>query len=108
MASPALSLMFLPQALFGSMPFGLPAAVAHWVPADWLIDILRGADDSAEVFAAGDFADMLPGGHYRNQWWVPKGGQVFLALGIHGQLLFVDRGSQVVIGVLSTWPMAVD
>jgi CubicO group peptidase (beta-lactamase class C family) len=78
------------------------------VPAGWLDDTLAGAPDSAEAFAQDEHADEMPGGHYRNQWWVPAGGQVFLGLGIHGQFLYVDRGTGTVVAVLSTWETSLD
>jgi CubicO group peptidase (beta-lactamase class C family) len=78
------------------------------VPAGWIADTWRGADDSAAAFAAGRHAVDLPGGHYRNQWWVPAGGRVLLGVGIHGQFLYVDRGARVVVVTLSTWPTPLD
>jgi CubicO group peptidase (beta-lactamase class C family) len=77
-------------------------------PADWLADTLAGGEDSAEAFAADEHGADMPGGHYRNQWWVPAGGRVLLAMGIHGQFLFVDREAHVVIALLSTWPTPLD
>lgn len=73
------------------------------VGEEWLADTLRGGEDSAEAFAQGDERDWLPGGHYRNQWWVPAGGQQLLGVGIHGQFLFIDRSARMVIALLSTW-----
>ena len=78
------------------------------VPAWWIADTLRGGDDSVGAFAADEHATDLPGGHYRNQWWVPAGGRALLALGIHGQFLYVDRGAGVVVAKLSTWPTPLD
>jgi CubicO group peptidase (beta-lactamase class C family) len=78
------------------------------VPAAWLEDTLAGGPDSAAAFAQDEHSADLPGGHYRNQWWVPAGRQTFLGQGIHGQFLFADRASSVVIGVLSTWPTSLD
>ena len=78
------------------------------VPADWLADTLAGGEDSAEAFAQDEHSAEWPGGHYRNQWWVPAGQRVFLGMGIHGQFLFVDRGTRTVIALLSTWPTSLD
>jgi hypothetical protein len=78
------------------------------VPRAWLDDTLSGAEDSAAAFAQDEHSADLPGGHYRNQWWVPAGHRTFVGLGIHGQFLFADRTSGVVIGVLSTWPVSLD
>lgn len=78
------------------------------VPAQWLADTLAGGQDSAGAFAQDEHSADLPGGHYRNQWWVPAGHQVLLAMGIHGQFLFVDRSTRTVIALLSTWPTSLD
>lgn len=78
------------------------------VPAEWLQDTLAGGDDSADAFAPDEHSAELPGGHYRNQWWVPAGRRVFVGRGIHGQFLFVDRGTRTVIALLSTWPTSLD
>lgn len=78
------------------------------VPTQWLADTLAGGDDSARAFAQDEHSADLPGGHYRNQWWVPAGHQVLLAMGIHGQFLFVDRATRTVIALLSTWPTSLD
>jgi CubicO group peptidase (beta-lactamase class C family) len=77
------------------------------VASAWLDDTLAGGPDSREAFAEDEHSAEMPGGHYRNQWWVPGDG-VLLGLGIHGQFLFVDRGSDTVIAVLSTWPTSLD
>jgi CubicO group peptidase (beta-lactamase class C family) len=78
------------------------------VPSWWIADALRGGDDSAAAFAADEHAEDMPGGHYRNQWWVPAGRRVLLGLGIHGQFLYVDRGARLVVAKLSTWPTPLD
>jgi CubicO group peptidase (beta-lactamase class C family) len=87
----------------GAGPYG------QVVPATWISDTLLGGADSAEAFAADpEHREMLPGGHYRNQWWVPAGGQTLIALGIHGQFLYVDRATGMVCARLSTWPTSLD
>jgi CubicO group peptidase (beta-lactamase class C family) len=78
------------------------------VAAEWLKDTLTGGADSRDAFAQDEHAAEMPGAHYRNQWWVPGGEEVLLGLGIHGQFLFVDRGSHTVIAMLSTWPTSLD
>nr|POF26074.1 6-aminohexanoate-dimer hydrolase [Quercus suber] len=76
------------------------------VPAAWLDDILRGGDEA--VFAAGSWARGfvgLPGWSapaYRSCWTVDAAGQRLLALGIHGQLLLVDRAHGMVLAKTSS------
>lgn len=57
----------------------------------WVEDFFTGDPDLRTAFAAGDDAGLLPGGHYRSQFWVPAGGQTALCVGIHGQLPSTGR-----------------
>lgn len=77
------------------------------VPSGWIADTLAGAPDSADVFTAAGHDGWLPGGHYRNQIWVP-GADRLLCLGIHGQLIWVDRARDLVVVKHSSWPTAQD
>ena len=75
------------------------------VPRQW-IDDTRHADDQAKInFAASDYGAMMPGGHYRNQVWVEDAEKgVLVAIGIHGQVIYMNMQTQVVIVKLSTHP----
>jgi CubicO group peptidase (beta-lactamase class C family) len=75
---------------------------------DWIADTRAGGPDSADAFAQDEHTDMLPGGHYRNQWWVPAGGERLIGLGIHGQFLLIDFPGATVMAVQSTWPVSLD
>jgi len=51
----------------------------------------------------------MPSGMYRNGFWFPyPGSDVFLALGIHGQMVYVNRAAGVVAAKLSSWPTPQD
>jgi CubicO group peptidase (beta-lactamase class C family) len=68
------------------------------VATDWIEDISTMGD--AEAWEAGDFAEDYPGMpmHYRAQWYVMRDrGPLIMALGIHGQNLYVDRGTELVV-----------
>lgn len=78
------------------------------VPAAWIQDALHGAPDSGQLFLDAGHGAWLPGGHYRSQFWVPSGGQTLLCLGIHGQLIWVDRARDLVVVKHSSWPTAQD
>lgn len=76
----------------------------------WTDDILRGARDGAQAFAAGDDpTGFPPGSHYRNCWWVrdPAVG-LYHASGIYGQNVVVHVPTETVVVKLSTWPTALD
>ena len=75
------------------------------VPQAWLQECRRPNDKLSEAFAASEYAEILPGGAYHNQWWVrnPNNG-ITMALGIHGQMLYVDCERELVAAILSSQP----
>ena len=74
------------------------------VPADWVCDTLQGTDELRRLFADGDYAEMTPGGHYRNQVWADSANSQLICIGIHGQTIYVDQITGVVVVKLSTFP----
>ena len=79
------------------------------VPAWWIRDTLQGEPDSREAFAASLDDTRMPGGMYRNQFWVPFPDQeVLLCLGIHGQMIYIDLPRRFVGVKLSSWPYPQD
>ncbi|WP_323785268.1 serine hydrolase [Thalassovita sp.] len=72
------------------------------VPGGWIDAICGGAD--ASKFGA-PYDQLSPDGAYRRFWWVhnPERG-VFMARGVFGQMIFIDRSADVVIVKLSSWP----
>ncbi|MFB9376599.1 serine hydrolase domain-containing protein [Kineococcus gynurae] len=82
---------------------------AEVVPGWWMQDTLLGGPDSAEAFAASPGDNRMPGGFYRNQFWIPDVRRpVLLGLGIHGQMLYVNLRARVVAVKLSSWPVPQD
>jgi len=78
------------------------------VPAGWLLDAHDPEEDVREAFAGTDNESVLPGGWYRNKFWfVPSGqGTALVCLGIHGQMVYVNRSTRTVGVKLSSWPQA--
>lgn len=78
------------------------------VAPEWFVtDTLLGTHDSKEAFARTNSPTGMPGGHYRNQVWVPfRLRTVMLGLGIHGQMVYINQRAGVVGVKLSTWPTA--
>jgi len=80
------------------------------LPASWIGDILTPDDDSHDAFVANGSAYLdTATAYYRDQWWVARprtSGHdgAYFALGIHGQLLYVDETADLVITKFSTWP----
>ncbi|WP_019969494.1 serine hydrolase [Mycobacterium sp. 141] len=79
------------------------------IPPSWIADTLAGAADSREAFSAGRNNTRMPGGMYRNQMWFPyRGNDIALCLGIHGQMIYVNRAVNMVAAKLSSWPQPED
>lgn len=75
------------------------------VPGWWVDDILTQGDPAA--WEGSEFAYMLPsGGRYRSQWYLSnERGSRAMAVGIHGQWIWIDRDSGVTIAKLSSQPL---
>ena len=72
------------------------------VPSDFIEDLTSGGDPSH--WAIGDYADWLPGGCYRSCWYQPRvDPDCVMAVGIHGQMIYVDRPRNVVVVKQSSW-----
>ncbi|MDP5228233.1 MULTISPECIES: serine hydrolase [Arthrobacter] len=79
------------------------------LPAWWVADTFGGGPDSREAFANAPEPTLMPGGMYRNGFWFPReGSNPMLALGIHGQMVYVNRSAGVVAAKLSSWPTPQD
>jgi CubicO group peptidase (beta-lactamase class C family) len=80
------------------------------IPDRWLQESRRLDADIRDAFAASDSEPVLTGGWYRNQFWFVPGpsSDIQLCLGIHGQMVFVDRGTRTVAVKLSSWPTPQD
>lgn len=77
------------------------------VPATWIGDLRSNGDRQAWI--DGNFADMFDNGRYRSCWYdVGDGRGSFAAVGIHGQWLWVDPASNVVIARTACRPDASD
>ena len=79
------------------------------VAPSWIADTVDGGIDSRDAFAASPDDNRMPGGMYRNQCWFPHpGNNVLLCLGIHGQMIYVNRAAGLVAAKLSSWPLPQD
>jgi CubicO group peptidase (beta-lactamase class C family) len=78
------------------------------VPEPWLRETRTLDPDIRGAFAASDSEAVLTGGWYRNQFWFVPGqlGDLQLCLGIHGQMVLIDRATQTVSIKMSSWPTA--
>lgn len=79
------------------------------VPKEWVEKCRFASDDSMNAFADSDYGGLFPGGAYSNQWWIrntQKG--VIMALGVHGQTLYIDSVNEFVMAKFSSQPEMVD
>jgi len=78
------------------------------VPASWLADARHPSPAVRQAFANTDNDEVLTGGWYRNQFWFVPGpdGEALVCLGIHGQMIYVNRTARTVGVKLSSWPDA--
>ena len=98
-------------ARFGSLFLtgGVSLTGVQVLPPAWVADTLAGGADSREAFAASPDDNRMPGGMYRNQVWLPHpGDNVLLCIGIHGQMIYVNRAAGMVAAKLSSWPLPSD
>lgn len=96
------------MARFGSMLLndGVSLSGQRVLSSTWMAETLEGAPDSRDAFATSPGDYRMPGGMYRNQLWFPyPGNDVFLCMGIHGQLVYINRPAEVVAVKLSSWPL---
>ncbi len=71
------------------------------VPQSWIAGTGRG---EAEKFGA-PYTDVTPDGAYRNFWWIRDNARGDIAArGVFGQLIYVDRASDLMVVKLSSWP----
>ena len=78
------------------------------VPEEWVRDFRENGDP--EVWDRGNFAEFMPGFHYRSKWYTDRQDphRPCLGMGIHAQFLFVDPVAGVVIAKHSSHPVPVD
>ena len=73
-----------------------------WIEDTW-------TQGSRSAWQKGDFVSLLPKGCYRNQWYqVGDADQSLMALGIHGQWLYINPAAEVVIAKMASQPEPVD
>ncbi|HJX78035.1 serine hydrolase domain-containing protein [Glutamicibacter sp.] len=75
----------------------------------WITDTFDSTEDQLKAFADSPGDNMMPGGRYRNQIWFPyPNSNVALALGIHGQMIYMNPATKMIGVKLSSWPYPQD
>jgi len=98
----------LDLALLGSAMAKAASGESHPViPPGWIEDTLSNGHTGA--WQSGEFVNLLPQGVYRNQWYLTDtASPAVLAIGIHGQWLYVEPKAQIVIVKFSSEAQPVD
>lgn len=77
------------------------------IASGWIDDIRFNGKNSA--WKPTSYAKIWPNGFYRNQWYVTKGVHgSFFAAGVHGQIIWINPTTRVVVVKFSSTPKAVD
>ena len=79
------------------------------IPAAWIVDCSDGG--SREAWQHGESAKEFPDGQYRNKWYqTGDAHRTLLAIGIHGQWIYIDPVREVTVVKLSSqeMPLRVD
>lgn len=97
-ASGGISMTARDLARFGQLLLdgGRTAAGTQMIPAAWIADMRANGDRQAWV--AGNFWDMFLEGRYRSCWYLTGNAHgTFCAVGIHGQWLWIDPETRMVL-----------
>ena len=78
------------------------------LPAAWVQDTRLGNDSVKRLFAASEYRGLLPSGHYRNQVWADPAAEEIMCIGIHGQIIYINRAKALVCIKLSSHPYPTD
>jgi CubicO group peptidase (beta-lactamase class C family) len=98
-------------ALFGAMIRDRGRALdgAQVLDSGWVDDIFRGGPDSSQAFASGPHGDTMYGGQYRSQFWfITDNRDEAYCLGIHGQMIYINRKTGIVGVKFSSTTLPVD
>ena len=77
------------------------------IPADWIDESLNISDKLRSNMANNDWYGEEPWAAYHNMWWIldPQAGE-YCAVGIHGQVIYINRKANTVMAWFSSQPGA--
>ena len=74
-----------------------------------MLECRRADERLINAFGAGKYSDTAPGDAYHNFWWLSKPPDgVIMALGVGGQVLYVDSENDFVAAKFSSQPQYED
>jgi len=75
------------------------------VPHKWIDECRFPEAELVELFARGEYGEILEGHAYHNQWWVRDPGRgVIVAIGVNGQMLYIDPVREFAAAKFSSQP----
>lgn len=75
------------------------------IPESWLKECRSPDERLVNAFAAAKYANTAPGGAYHNFWWINKPPTAaIMALGVSGQVIYVDTEKDFVAAKFSSQP----
>ena len=79
------------------------------IPSGWVKRVTSGDRELSSAFSGSLEAALYPGAYYHDLWWViSPDREIFVALGIYGQMLLIHRTARAVVAKFSTQPAPVD
>lgn len=95
-------------ALFGQMVLNRGMANGRQlVPAKWIDETLNLTAVDAQRYANNDFYRNELWQHYKNMWWIlDPAKQEYAAVGIHGQVIYINGSTNTVVAQFSSQPSA--
>jgi CubicO group peptidase (beta-lactamase class C family) len=86
---------------------GATADGRQLIPASWIADMRENGD--REAWMRGNDAHVFPDGRYRSFWYnAGDERDCFCAIGLHGQFLWIDPASRMVLVKMSSRPVPSD
>ena len=93
---------------FGRFAWMIASGGRDIVPGAWINACASPPDELYRAFEQSEYAEVFPGFAYFNKWWVRPGGRVFMALGIHGQTMYIDPDNEFAAAKFSSHPEPVN
>lgn len=77
------------------------------VPAEWVEETLNLDSEDSQRYVNNDLYVAEPWNHYKNMWWILDPiKEEYAAVGIHGQVIYINRSTNTVIAQFSSQPTA--
>ncbi len=95
-------------ALFGRLILNRGKANGRQIlPAHWVDETLKVDDVDRKRFSNNDLYQNEAWKYYKNMWWILDADRgEYAAVGVHGQVIYINRSTEIVIAQFSSQPNA--